>query len=236
MRNLVHVLLAPRRRAGAGHGLSAALSDLATALRSMTPEGAQSRVLSRLAEDPMKDLAHGKETVGATSYEVLVELSSDNLPIGELTSSLRGLAELLTPWVDLDLSAALAGVEHTIVIGEQPIVLVMALRRLPSLTSEEFHDYWLHKHAEVGRSIPGSQGYRQLHADPEASMSAADAAGVGVSDYEGAAVAFYEDLPYFLDLMSKPEITEVALADERRFLDHSRSMLGLFSAIPGPQG
>jgi hypothetical protein len=108
------------------------------------------------------------------------------------------------------------------------LTLVFALHRLPSLSSEQFHDYWLNKHAEVGRAVPGLQGYRQFHANQEATKAAAEAVGVALSDFEGAAEGFYRSLKDFLEIMSKPEVAADAIEDEKKFIDHSRSVIGLY--------
>ena len=87
-------------------------------------------------------------------------------------------------------SAVIAGIEHIIIPGEQSLMLVFALRRLESLTSDEFHDYWLNHHAEVALTVPDLQGYRQFHAEADFTAEAADAVGVGITDFEGAAEGY----------------------------------------------
>jgi len=52
--------------------------------------------------------------------------------------------------------------------------------------------------------------------------------GVGINDFEGTAEGSYESLDDFLKIMSLPEVAQRALEDEKKFIDHSRSSIGLY--------
>ncbi|MCZ7526631.1 MAG: EthD domain-containing protein [Acidimicrobiia bacterium] len=206
--------------------LEARLVAEGQALRSrLDVPGRLHRRAIRLPDDPFATTAHGAEVV--TGFAAMMELAvPDEAGAQPLIDAVEGCAERLEGLgarIDATASAALIGTEHVIVPGEEPVALFYALRRLPTLDPEGFRDHWLHRHAELGRAVPGLRGYRQVHADPEASKAAAAAAGVGVHDFDGVAEAYYADVEDFLGIMAKPEVTADALEDEKRFIDHSRS-------------
>lgn len=219
----------------AGHAAEAVQGKLAAEGQrglGLAPRGCHHRLALRLVDERMAKLAHA-EAMGASppSFDVVFEIGGENADLGALVASVKGFSQRLEGWVEPARSAALAGVEHVIVAGSRPLLLVYALRRLPRLSADAFHDYWLHTHAEMGRRVPGQQGYRQFHADAAASRAAAEAAGVAISAFDGAAEAYYQDVEAFLAIMARPEITADALADERNFIDHTRSVMGLYRLV-----
>jgi len=194
--------------------------------------GAYERRLIRLADDPTRATEHGEEVGGeAVSFDAVVELGGIGVDPYALADAVEPLGGWLDDCVDADRSAAVVGTEHVVVPGDEPLHLVYALRRLPALTPEAFRDHWQGPHAEIGRSVPGSQGYRQVHGDPAASARAAKAAGVRGDDFDGVAEAYYRDVDAFLAIIQQPAIIEVALADEARFIDRARSPIGIFRAV-----
>jgi hypothetical protein len=50
-------------------------------------------------------------------------------------------------------------------------------------------------------------------------------------DFNGAAQGYYRDVKDFLEIMAQPEVTADAIEDEKNFIDHSRSVMGLFKII-----
>jgi hypothetical protein len=228
MRNKIMLLLAQSDTQPPGT-LEPPLASEGQRVRKFLPKGAFHRRAFHLPDDPTQQIAHATEMGEAPgSFDAVFEVGAEGATWTELIPAVQGLVERLKELVNPARSAVIAGTEHVIVPGEQPLLLVFALRRLPSLTSEEFHNYWLNKHADVGRAVPGLQGYRQFHADQKATETAAEAAGVAITDFEGAAEGYYQDLNSFLEIMSKPEVTADAIEDEKKFIYHSRSVIGLF--------
>ncbi len=166
-----------------------------------------------------------------TPFDAVFEVGGEEMDLGDLVSAVKDVGTRLGDWIDPVRSAAIAGMEHVIVPGSQRLELVFALRRLPALSPEQFRDHWLNVHAEIARGIGALQGYRQFHADDQHSEAAAASAGVGVADFEGAAEAYYQNSEAFLKIMSEPAVAADALADERTFIDHSRSVLGLYRTV-----
>ncbi len=201
--------------------------------RGLLPQNlsASCRIALHLAEDPTKQMAHGAEMVDAVpAFDAVFQVEADEKASwDEIMKPVAGIAERLGSRLNAKQSAAIAGTEHIIVPGIYSIMLVMALQKLPSLTSEEFHDYWLNKHAKVALKVPGLQGYRQIHADRDASIEAARTAGVAIDNFEGHVESHYKCIEDFVKVLSQPEVTIDAIEDERKFIDHSRCAFGVYS-------
>jgi EthD domain len=170
-------------------------------------------------------LAHGDETADSPTFLSLLQIR--NVPGREVPELIQ---RLLTPlaqceWVDRDRSTVVVGPEIVVVPGEQPLLLAMALRRKEPLTRSEFQRYWSTKHAELGRRVPGSQGYRQVHTDAALTNEARRVLAVNGPDYDGVAVACYADQHAFLGIMANAEVVGRLLDDERKFINHSASAM-----------
>ena len=208
-------------RPGASADLATAVADEATRWQAASP-GLRVRYGARVPEDPFASTEQGSNA-SAFSIDAVLEAAIAGGDWGRLLQLAGASRDRLADVVDPSRSAAIAGVEHDIVPGELPILLVYALRRLPSLTHEGFSDYWLNHHADFGRRIQAGRGYRQLHGDLDASRELAVAAGVAIDDLDGIAEAAYPDLQVFLEVMAQPAVAADAMEDEKRFIDHSRS-------------
>jgi hypothetical protein len=194
-------------------------------------EGAPGRLLLRLADDAAQGggIPRGPDDL----FTVACELGGDDA--AGLLAAAGELSGRLGDGVDRDRSIALAGADHLILAGSGPAVLVYALRRLPSLTLADFHDYWLSVHAEFGRRALAGQGYRQLHADPALSAAVAERAGVARHDLDGAVVSessSWEDSRRRRAGAEMRAAGAAALADEDNFIDHTRSMAMRYDTAP----
>jgi len=112
--------------------------------------------------------------------------------------------------------------------GQEPLMLVLAIRRLATMTDAAYHDYWLNKHAKVARKVPILRAYRQFHANETATRDIAKGLSLGIADFNGTAQGYFRDVKDFQNIMAQPEVTADALEDERHFIDHSRSVMGLY--------
>lgn len=210
--------------------LPAAGADRA-ALRPVIPR-AVARIQARLQDGVVRgavdagllgdDTAHASETSTGPGYAAVIHLETAGA--GEsLPDAVSGVATEFGSLIDPLGSAALAGGEHVIVPGEERLMLAMAIRRLPSLRREQYAEHWETVHAELGRQVPGSQGYRQVRPEAQLSRQVAAAAGFGVDDLDGVALAYYSDEQAFFGIMGNPEIVGPLLADEQTFIDHAAS-------------
>jgi EthD domain len=211
------------------------IGELVAVLATTLAEAGTVRVV---AHDPgiLGGLAHGEETAAAPAFVGLVEVAFADGSDTDAGLAALGAALGAAPAFDRSASTAVAGSEYVIVEGDEPLMLAMALRRRPELTRAEFHAYWLTHHAELGRQVPGSEGYRQVHRDETLSERAAAALGLGGPEFDGVAVAYYSSGDRFLAIMANTEIVEGLLEDERRFIDHSQAALVVGRAPGLPTG
>jgi len=156
------------------------------------------------------------------------EIGTPNGDLNKLATRLRDVVGHLSEWIEPARSAVIAGTEHVILPGQEPLVLVMAIRRLPTMTDSAYHYYWLNKHADVARKVPILRAYRQFHADETATRDIAKRLTLGIADFNGAAQGYFRDVMDFQNIMAQPEVTADALEDEKHFIDHSRSVMGLY--------
>lgn len=224
----IQLLLAARD--GASVDFRAKLATESARICGLLPKGATCRLSFRLPGDPFGQSAHGAEVINASvPFDAVVEVSiGDEGSFAPLIKALEGLAGRLQAGVDARRSIAVAGIEHEITPGSAPLFLAFPLRRLARLTHPEFSDYWLNIHAEYGRKarVPPIK-YKQLHADEAASAAAAASAGVAMHDFDGVAISYFRDMAELQDLLAQPSVASAALEDEKRFIDHSRSISGL---------
>ena len=111
------------------------------------------------------------------------------------------------------------------------IKLTFCLVRLPSLSLEAFHDYWLTTHAPLVASVRDTlriKRYVQLHSfAPEVSESARLSRN-GPEQYDGVAQLWWDSFDDMAATASDPAAREASLMlleDERRFIDLPNSPL-----------
>jgi uncharacterized protein (TIGR02118 family) len=112
------------------------------------------------------------------------------------------------------------------------IKIVMCLRRVPTLSPDEFYRYWLEhhgplvrRHAEALRIRRYTQGH--TFTDPRIAP-AVDARGCQVPSYDGVAEVYWDSIDDLMAGGSSREGREAGralLEDERRFIDLANSAL-----------
>ena len=111
------------------------------------------------------------------------------------------------------------------------VKLTFALRRLPHLSREEFHRYWLEQHGPLVRSftdVLGIRRYVQTHTMPGELQAALRASRGAPEPYDGVAELWYDSLEAIAIAVSTDAGRAASMAlleDERRFIDHERSPL-----------
>lgn len=171
----------------------------------------------------LSGLAHGAETDNAPPFAGLIELDAED-PSSEL---FRSVAKILdaAPWIDAAKSSIVVGSEFTVVAGDEPIVLAMALTRREGMSADEFLDYWRTTHADLGRQVPGSEGYRQIHLDEPLTETARQLCGFAGPQFDGIALACYSTDAAFRSVLANAEVAGPLLEDERNFINHDRSAM-----------
>lgn len=111
------------------------------------------------------------------------------------------------------------------------IKLTFCLHRLPSLSREEFQDYWLNKHGPLVRSHAGTlriRRYVQLHSRDMAANAALQRSRGAPEAYDGVAMLWWDSLDDIVamkdDAAARAANLEL-LEDEKRFIDLARSPL-----------
>ncbi|MES2301907.1 MAG: EthD domain-containing protein, partial [Pseudomonadota bacterium] len=97
-----------------------------------------------------------------------------------------------------------------------------------ALTRAAFHDYWLNRHAQIGRRLIPPFTYHQLHADAALTQRAATTSGLTPSDYDGIVEVHFPDTDALIRQLSRTEVAQEALEDEKNFIDHARSRFWAF--------
>ena len=111
------------------------------------------------------------------------------------------------------------------------IKLTFVLRRLPTLTREEFQDYWLNRHAPLVasvREVLGIQRYMQLHSLPDEVSAGIQASRGAPAPYDGVAQLWFDSFEALAAQASDPKAREAGrllLEDERKFIDLANSPL-----------
>jgi uncharacterized protein (TIGR02118 family) len=106
------------------------------------------------------------------------------------------------------------------------IKIVFSLRRLPTLSPDEFYRYWLENHGPLVRSradILRIRRYTQGHTftDPRIDP-AVEARGCQGPLYDGVAEVYWDSVEDLVEAASTPEGRAAGrelLADEQRFID-----------------
>jgi hypothetical protein len=199
-------------------------------IREKLPPGASHLRAFHIPDDPSQqvvDVDKGDDIPPV--FDAVFEVSAENTALDKLLAAIQDVPARLGNVLDRHKSCVIAGTEHIIIPGEESLMLVYPLRRLPAMTSAAFHDYWLNHHAAIARTLPNLRGYRQFHADAEETLKATRLTGLGITDVEGAALGYFKNPKDFLAIMSQPEV-QTALEDEKKFIDHSRSSVALYHA------
>ena len=112
------------------------------------------------------------------------------------------------------------------------IKLTFCLRRLPHLTHEQFHDYWLNHHGPLVRSVMKDireKRYVQTHALGEPALSAGlQAARRAPEPFDGIAELYWESREELAAGGADPagrRAGALLLEDERTFIDLANSPL-----------
>lgn len=222
---------------GAGEAaLEAALRAEADRLDHAGPGRFRHRRAYRLADEQLREVANGSAYSGGPPFDAMMEVAlAEGADIEAAEAALEGFAERLAVLVKPERSAVLVGPVHQILPGAGPIHVAIGARRLPHLSHEGYIGYWFDNHSDQARAteavVPG-MGYRQFHADPQAAAKLARRAGLAIDDFDGMAETYFADPETLRRIYAAPGVLETSFADERRFVDHGRSVLSLFRMAP----
>ena len=165
--------------------------------------------------------------VQITSFDAALEVSvPDSVGPERMIEAARGLSTRLGNVIAPERSAVALGNDYSIMEGNGPVQLLVCLRRVPSLTHEEFCDFWLNELVKHTKQTPGKCAYRQVHANPELSALAASAAGVLIDDVDGVALEFYPSLPLLYSAVDWADRPNAAVIQaETKMIDFGRGAI-----------
>jgi uncharacterized protein (TIGR02118 family) len=118
------------------------------------------------------------------------------------------------------------------------IKLVFCVHRRADIDEAEFHRYWRDEHGPLVHSVApllGIRRYVQNHSTPGPVSDALAASRGTPVGFDGVAELWFDDSEALIAAATSPaglEAGEALLADERRFIDHSRSPLFLAEEHP----
>jgi uncharacterized protein (TIGR02118 family) len=123
-------------------------------------------------------------------------------------------------------------VGHGIHGGAAVVKLMFCLRKLPSLSTGQFQDYWLNTHVPLVRTVAPVlkiRRYVQCHSFVDARLAPGIVArGGSVTPYDGVAELWWDSVAEVIAAGSTSEglaAGQRLLEDERRFIDLSQSPL-----------
>lgn len=169
---------------------------------------------------------------GRRQWDAILTVRGD---IADGIAALGSIDDLLHEVIDREQSACFAGYRHTILEATGSIRLTYALGRLANLTLAQFQDHWLNVHADIGRRLLPPYSYHQIHARVDWALRTSESLGLRSSGFDGIVECHFPDVQAFKVQLSRPDVSDEALADERNFIDHARSIPALYRMDVHPQ-
>jgi uncharacterized protein (TIGR02118 family) len=109
---------------------------------------------------------------------------------------------------------------------------VYCVRKLPSLSNEEFYDYWLNKHGPLVKKhapVLGMKRYVQSHTIQSPELNAAAQIPRGITEmYDGITEVWWESVEALMASLQTVEAQEsnrILSEDEARFVDCANSAI-----------
>ncbi|SCW94250.1 EthD domain-containing protein [Sphingobium faniae] len=177
---------------------------------------------------------HGLAVRNAPSaWDVAVWVESRAFDCERAAELIQPLQRLVADHAVTGDSVVIAGICHTILPGpDMPLLNLFALRPLPGMSAAQFRRHWFEEHGALAvkgrKTTAETRRYRQLHADADVSAKIANALHIGISDFIGAAQSNWASVEQMRAAFLSPAVGDTALDDERRFINHGRSVLGAY--------
>jgi hypothetical protein len=200
----------------------------------------------RLAIDPVVGTAHERDMAGGPApFDAIVELAGEGPGVHAAAAECcRSAGADVTAAVDTENSAVIAGIPYVISDGSGSAMNAFCIRPARGRTMQACQEYWIARHRKVvvemtkpnasgvAASVKALASYTQFHAESRSSRELANAIGFVQADFMGVARSF-TDTPEGINLrLRSEEVATIALADERTFIDHSRSSMALYGRLP----
>jgi hypothetical protein len=130
-------------------------------------------------------------------------------------------------FIDHSRSLACVTEEHVVVEPQAhtPIVLIECLQRRADITREKFREHWRH-HEHIGRRAH-EMGLLMGYIQNDTLLGDAGRVpglGTGQEPFDGVVTAYFHSVAAFKALVASPLASEESYEDEKKFIDHSRSV------------
>jgi EthD domain len=190
-------------------------------------DGIEARLGTRIADPQEERFASAGRVVDAGAA-ALLELW------GPGGADLVGAAERIFSDLgafDLASGRLALGTVVTIMPGTGRLGAFHLIRRLPTLSVEQFREYWSGGHTRHSRTVPGLTGYQQLHVDEAASAVAAARLGVRSAGADGFSSIRADDVDAYAAVVGSEQALR-GIQDNAVFVDVPRSpWLGLYETV-----
>ena len=117
------------------------------------------------------------------------------------------------------------------------VKLIMCLRRNPTLSREEFQDYWKNSHAPLfmkNAHIMRTKKYIQSHTISSPLNEGMKASRGMMDEYDGVAEVWFDSESELMEAMGSEamaQLGEVLVEDEQKFIDHHNSCAFIVNEI-----
>jgi hypothetical protein len=179
----------------------------------------------RLSVRKVAAVVSGSETgVDRSDVDAAIDVTSEGGDPMDLIAAAKGLAERSDGVVDTRRSVAVAGREFLVRPGGGAVQIHFCLRRVPSLTTEQFRTLWGGEFAAQARKVPHVTGYRQIEVEQQWAHAASAATGLEIVDVDGVAVEWFLDDTEFAKAVAETTADSGIVKVGQRLMDMSRSL------------
>lgn len=172
--------------------------------------------------DPSLGALRDRGEVKLKSVDGALEVTLAAARRGEIPRIAQAIGDILEAFAEPGSIEVMTGPIFSIVpVRDGGAFLSLAFRRYPGITSQQFRDWWLHQHSAIATPVLGEGllAYDQVHVEPAASKSAAEAAGVPYVDYDAYDNLTWDDRDAFLASISNADDMARVFADEIGHID-----------------
>jgi hypothetical protein len=179
-----------------GHDLMALEQVFKGAAAAIRMAGAGNAVRMGVA-DRHPDLSGGDQVYDSTDWQGVdgaIEITIANGHVDQIEAICRAMRPLIATFAEVASVAVMAGPMFEMVpVRHGGTFLSLAFRRDPAISSQQFSEWWLNRHAQMAIPVmgPGLHAYDQVHVDMAVTELAAGAFGVPAVQYDA-----YDDLTW----------------------------------------
>jgi len=170
-------------------------------------------------------------TAGGSDHPPNVVIAVTGPLQGTLTKAIAAFGSKLKKLAGESQCRVVGTKQFQILEGDGPIAIFYGLRRLPRLDRAGFQDYWLNHHADIGRNLIPPYSYYQCHTDAEFTLQLHNESGYRPWDVDGIVWVHFPDRDACDRQLAREDVAEIAIADELKFIDHSRSPFAILSKV-----